>query len=72
MRWRAAQRPLSYWAGASIRMTPLAWAARFFPSTKPTSRQRRTISANTSRNTPDYRNRPCRFLEKVEWFSSGS
>src|SRR3974390_2166111 len=40
---------------------------RRLPSTNPASKQRRTISSKTSRNTPAPRNRPCRFLEKVEW-----
>jgi hypothetical protein len=53
--------------GLAFAVTMVPSTVRRLPSTNPASKQRRTISSKTSRKTPTLRNRPCRFLEKVEW-----
>jgi|GEM_PF-4527674 hypothetical protein len=50
-------------ASASIRLASMAMRC---PLTRPSSMQRATVVSNKCRSSSLSRNRPCRFLEKVE------
>lgn len=52
--------------------TMLASTAKPSPLTRPAAMQARTTSSNSQRKVSLSRKRPCRFLEKVEWFGTVS